>query len=292
VDALTPFAERRAWFDVYRRRTLEAEQPITADNIGVVEHVLMEAEVDAARDALRDAGPPRFEPGSPSFAQQTGTTCMSTSFGNGLISLGEPALATQDDDERERRVHRLAADIVERTSSFGKPGEYRSVDDLFKYCESGRLREVDVGARFEGDYRVRLTCSLIDVVQELWLGRARLVIQRRAHAHLAFGLAGDPDDPAVLMRDPMHGTGQGASVVPLEVLREEFLWSPLKKIPRLMGPHAFPALTAEALLGHLQRYDTMENLGVECPSALVYRVADAPALLAPPPEDPAPAPPG
>lgn len=288
MDVHPSFAERRAWFERYRRRTLEAQEPITAENVAVVEHVLMEAEVDAAREALADAGPPRFDPGAPSFAQQTGTTCMSTSLANGLISLGEPGLAVPDDEERERRVHRLTADIVERTSSFGKPGEYRSVDDLFKYCESGRLREVDLGGgKLEGDYRVRLTCSLLDVVEALWTGRARLVIQRRAHAHLAFGLAlADPDgDAAVLMRDPMHGTGPGSSVVPLEVLRQDFLWSPLKKIPRLMGPHAFPSLTAEALLGHLARYDGMENLGVECPSALVYRAADAPALLAPPPED-------
>jgi hypothetical protein len=187
-------------------------------------------------------------------------------------------------------VHRITSDIVERTSAMGKPGEYRSVDDLFKYLESGRLREVELGPelRVERDYRVRLTCSLLDVVEALWTGRGRLVIQRRAHAHLAFGLEREDDGTWwVLMRDPMHGTGSGFSRASLETLRVDYLWSPLKKIPRLMGPHGFPSLGAEALLGHLERYDGMENLGVECPSALVWRAEDAPPLHAPPEDAPA-----
>lgn len=282
------FEAQRAWFGRYLRAVLEEAQPITEANVAAVEHVLMEAEVDAAKKALRRAGPPGFEPGAPRFAQQVGTTCMSTSLCNGLISMGEPALQADDDDLLERRVHRITSDIVERTSAMGKPGEYRSVDDLFKYLESGRLPQVELGdgLRVERDYRVRLTCSLLDVVEALWTGRARLVIQRRAHAHLAFGLEREDDGTWwVLMRDPMHGTGSGFSRASLETLRLDYLWSPLKKLPRLMGPHGFPSLSAEALLGHLERYDGMENLGVECPSALVWRAEDAPPLHAPPPED-------
>jgi hypothetical protein len=213
---------------------------------------------------------------------------MSTSLCNGLISLGEPSLVVDDDGECERRVHRVTSDIVERTSAMGKPGEYRSVDDLFKYLEAGRLREVDLGGglRVEGDYRVRLTCSLLDVVEALWTGRGRLVIQRRAHAHLAFGLEREDDDTwSVLMRDPMHGTGPGFSRASLETLRLDYLWGPLKELPRLVGPAGFPSLGADELLGHLERYDGMENLGVECPSALVYRAEDAPPLHGPPPGD-------
>lgn len=280
----TTFDAQRAWFERYLRAVLDEAQPITEQNVAVVEHLLIEGEVDAAKKALRRAGPPAFVAGAPRFAQQVGTTCMSTSLCNGMISLGEPSLQVDDDDALERRVHRITSDIVERTSAMGKPGEYRSVDDLFKYLEAERLREVDLGAglRVERDYRVRLTCSLLDVVEALWTGRARLLIQRRAHAHLAFGLERD-DDGAwwVLMRDPMHGTGAGFSRASLETLRLDYLWSPLKKLPRLMGPFGFPSLTAEALLGHLERYDSMENLGVECPSALVYRLEDAPPLHAP-----------
>lgn len=279
------FDAQRAWFGRYLRAVLEEAQPITHENVAVVEHLLIEAEIDAAKKALRTAGPPAFVAGAPRFAQQVGTTCMSTSLCNGMISLGEPSLLVDDDDLLKRRVHRITSDIVQRTSAMGKPGEYRSVDDLFKYLEAGRLTEVDLGdgLRVERDYRVRLTCSLLDVVECLWTGRARLIIQRRAHAHLAFGL--EPDDEGgwwVLMRDPMHGTGRGFSRASLETLRVDYLWSPLKKIPRLMGPFGFPSLTAEALLGHLERYDGMENLGVECPSALVYRAEDAPPLRSPP----------
>ncbi len=50
------------------------------------------------------------------------------------------------------------------------------------------------------------------------------------------------------------------------------------------GPGGFASLTAAELLGHLERYDSMANLGVDCPSALVYRAEDAPPLPAPPPE--------
>jgi hypothetical protein len=284
------FEAQRAWFGRYLRAVLDEAQPITEANVAAVEHVLMEAEVDAAKKALRRAGPPGFSAGAPRFAQQVGTTCMSTSLCNGMISMGEAALQLDDDDQLEARVHRVTSDIVDRTSAMGKPGEYRSVDDLFKYLESGRLREVDLGQgqRLERDYRVRLTNSLVDVVEALWTGRARLVIQRRAHAHLAFGLEQEDDGTWwVLMRDPMHGTGVGFSRASLETLRLDYLWSPLKKIPRLMGPHGFQSLTAEALLGHLERYDGMENLGVECPSALVWRAEEAPALHAPPEDDPA-----
>ena len=284
------FQAQRAWFGRYLRAVLEEAQPITEANVAAVEHVRMEAEVDAAKKALRRAGPGAAQRDAARFAQQVGTTCMSTSLCNGLISLGEPSLQVDDDDELEARVHRVTGDIVERTSAMGKPGEYRSVDDLFKYLEAGRLREVDLGRglRIERDYRVRLTCSLLDVVEGLWTGRARLVIQRRAHAHLAFGREADDEGGWwVLMRDPMHGTGPGFSRASLETLRLDYLWSPLKKLPRLMGPHGFTSLDAEALLGHLERYDGMENLGVECPSALVWRAEDAPPLHAPPEDEPA-----
>jgi len=275
------FATQREWFARYLRILLEEAEPIVAENVHLVELLLMEAEVDAARRALEEAGPPRYEPGHPVFVRQVGTTCMSTSLANAMISMGETCFA----DDREERVHAFTMDVVENTSSFGKPGEYRSVDDLFKYLESGRLTEVSPGGgRFAGDFRVRLTSSLIDVVEALWTGVGRLVIQRSAHAHLAFGLEVDGDEVRVLFRDPMHATGTGCSRITLGALRTGYLWSPLKKIPRLMGPHGFPRLTAEELIGHLERYAEMENLGVDCPSALVYRVEDVPPLNSPPEE--------
>jgi hypothetical protein len=279
MSAPRVFATQRKWFARYLRTVLEEVEPILPENVHVVELLLMEAEVDAARRALREAGPPAYAPGSPAFVRQMGTTCMSTSLANAMISMGEPCFR----HDREERVRAFTEDVVANTSSFGKPGEYRSVDDLFKYLESGRLGEIDVlGGRFEGGYTVRLTHSLIDVVEALWTGRGRLVIQRRAHAHLAFGLELTDEEEWVLMRDPMRATGPGYDRVTLETLRGDYLWSPLKKVPRLMGPHGFPSLSAEALLGHLERYEEMENLGVDCPSALAYRVEDAPPLKSPP----------
>jgi hypothetical protein len=273
------FGIARAAFERYRREILEKAQPITAENVEALEMSLMEAEIEAAKLAVQAAGPPVYLAGDPSFVQQKSTTCMSTSLANALISMGEPWLA----EDAEKRVHQLTDHIVENTSSFGKPGDYRSVDDLFKYLEAGKLKELP----FAHDYRVRLTCSLLEVCEALWTGRARLVVQRRAHARLAFGLALDDEaEPVVLMRDPMQSDGPGHDMVSLDTLRFEFLWGPLKKIPRLMGPHAFASLTAEELIGHLDRYESMENLGVDCPSALVYRAEDAPALKAPPAEEP------
>lgn len=278
------FSAQREWCRHHLRTVLEAAEPITADNVLVAELLIMEAEVDAARRALRQAGPPEWRPPETSFVRQVGTRCMSTSLANGMISLGETCFG--EGGAREERVQEFTEDVVQNTSSFGKPGEYRSVDDLFKYLESGRLARVHPGgASFAQEYRVRLTCSLLDVVEALWSGRGRLVIQRRAHAYLAFGLEVDERGERVLFRDPMHSTGPGCDRISLETLRRDYLWSPLKKIPRLMGPHGFRQLTAEALLGHLRRYDEMENLGVDCPSALVYRAPDAPPLLAPRPEE-------
>ena len=285
------FQAQREWCTKYVRTVLEAAEPITADNVLLAELLIMEAEVDAARRALREAGPPAWQPPEETFVRQVGTRCMSTSLANGMISLGETCFG--EGREREGRVEEFTEDVVRNTSAFGKPGEYRSVDDLFKYLEGGRLSQVQPGgAAFGQEYRVRLTCSLLDVVEGLWTGKARLVIQRRAHAYLAFGLEVDARGERVLFRDPMHGTGPGCDRISLETLRRDYLWSPLKKIPRLMGPHAFKKLSAEQLLGHLARYDEMENLGVDCPSALVYRQADAPPLNAPPPaeEEPQPEP--
>ncbi len=282
MDASAYFEVQREWFDRYRRVTLEVEEPITAESIGLIEWVLMEAEIDAARKALRRLGTPDFDPGNPYFASQVGTTCMSTSMANGMISLGDTFLSKSTDE----RVYTLTTDVVDRTSAFGKPGEYRSVDDMFKYLEADRhldLRDDEEG--FAENYRVRLTNSLLDVCEALWTGRGRLVIQRSAHAHLAFGLEQQGDDFVVLFRDPMSRSGPGFSRVSLEALRQDYLWSPLKKIPRLMGPHGFPSLSADELIGHLERYDEMENLGVDCPSALLYRKEDAPALLSPPEEE-------
>ncbi|MDC3378806.1 hypothetical protein OAX78_00805 [Planctomycetota bacterium] len=279
----TPFEAQREWFGRYLRAVLEEAEPITPDNVEVVELLLMEAELDAVRKALADAGPPAFDPGQPVFASQWGTTCMSTSLANGMISMGEGLLV----EGGEAQVHAFTSDIVESTSSFGKPGEYRSVDDLFKYLESGRLGELDFeGAGFQGDFRVRLTNSLLDTCEALWTGRGRLVVQRRAHAHLVYGLELDGNTFWALTRDPMRRTGPGGERLAMEALRRDYLWSPLKKIPRLMGPHAFPQLSAEALLGHLERYDEMDNLGVDCPSALLFRAEDAPERRSEPPEEP------
>ena len=198
---------------------------------------------------------------------------------NGMLSLGDPFLLA----DPQRRVGLLTRHLVASTSSFGKPGDYRSVDDLFKYLEGGGLAELeDAGDRCEQGYAVRLTNSLLDVCEALYTGRGRLVLQRAAHAHLCFGLDLEGDVVALRFRDPMTPSGPGYSVLSLETLRRDYLWTPLKKIPRLMGPHGFLELSAEALLGHLERYDSMENLGVECTSALLYRSEDAPALHEPP----------
>ena len=247
-----------------------------------VELVLMEAQVDAAAGALAQIGPPVFDADTPYFARQVGTTCMSTSLANGIISLGEPFLTA----DPNRRVPLLTEDVVDRTSAFGKPGEYRSVDDLFKYLESGKLLDVHDGDEgFSADYAVRLTCSLIDVIEALWTGEARLVIQRSAHAHLGYAIDAQDDSFMVRFRDPMMRSGPGFNLVSLEILCRDYMWSPLKKIPRLMGPHAFNELSAEELIGHLERYTSMENLGVDCPSALLYRRAEAPELHTPPEDE-------
>lgn len=282
MDARAHFEVQREWFTRYRRVILEEAEPITAESVGLVELLLMEAEIDAARSALKRLGAPEFDPGNPYFASQVGTTCMSTSMANGMISLGDTFLSGKPDD----RVYMLTTDVVDRTSAFGKPGEYRSVDDMFKYLQADRhLDLLDGEEGFAGNYRVRLTNSLLDVCEALWTGRGRLVIQRSAHAHLAFGLEMRNDDFVVLFRDPMTRSGPGFTRLSLEALRRDYLWAPLKKIPRLMGPHGFPSLTAEELIGHLDRYDEMENLGVDCPSALLYRKEDAPPLFSPPEEE-------
>jgi hypothetical protein len=83
----------------------------------------------------------------------------------------------------------------------------------------------------------------------------------------------------------MARSGQGFTRVSLEALRRDYLWAPLKKISRLMGPHGFPTLTADELIGHLDRYSSMENLGVYCPSALLYRLENAPPLVTPAEEE-------
>lgn len=284
MDPAAVFDVQRQWYRRYRQVALEEAAPITVESVFVAELVLMEAEVDAAKAALANLGEPSFDPGEPFFVRQDGTTCMSTSLSNGMISLGDEFLQADPDG----RVSRLTEDIVSRTSAMGKPGEYRSVDDMFKYLERGMLKEFQVdGVGFQADYAIRLTCSLIDVVEALWTGRGRLVIQRSAHAHLGFGLELDPQSGEfqVRMRDPMTRSGPGSSLLSLEELRQTYLWSPLKKIPRLMGPHAFQSLSAEELIGHLERYDTMENMGVDCPSAILYRREDAPPLFSPPEDE-------
>jgi hypothetical protein len=283
MDPSAHFDVQRQWYERYRQVILEEAEPITAESVFVVELLLMEAEVDAAKEALASLGTPAFDPGEPFFVRQEGTTCMSTSAANGMISLGEPYLQA---DPVERVTH-LTSDIVARTSAMGKPGEYRSVDDMFKYLESGRLLELgDEGEGFSGNYAVRLTSSLIDVCEALWTGRGRLVIQRSAHAHLGYGLEElESGEFVARFRDPMMRSGPGYRHVTLEALRRDFLWSPLKKIPRLMGPHGFPQLGAEELVGHLKRYDEMQNMGVDCPSALLFRESEAPALFATPEDE-------
>ena len=282
ADSLIPFQAAREAFAELMLRTLERAQPIDADNVEEIELALMEAEIALVRRALRDAGAPAYRPGPLAFARQVGTTCMSTSFGNGLLSLGERCIEA----DPEERIAALADDIVENTSAMGKPGEYRSVDDLFKYLESGRLATLRFGGEtFVGDYRVRLTSSLSDVVEALWSGRARMLVQRSAHARLVFALEeAKGGDFVACLRDPMRSPGPSYDKISLETLRFDYLWSPLKKIPRLFGPGLFDSLSAEELLGHLERYDSMENLGVDCPSALLYRAADAPPLHTPPDE--------
>lgn len=287
MDPTAVFDVQRQWFRRYRQVALEEAAPITAESVFVVELVLMEAEVHASLQALETLGPPKQDPGEPFFVRQEGTTCMSTSLANGMISLGDEFLMA----DPETRVGRLTDDIVGRTSAMGKPGEYRSVDDMFKYLERGMLREFESdGAQFHQDYAVRLTASLIDVVEALWKGCGRLVIQRSAHAHLGYGIEHDSETGRFMirMRDPMTRSGPGYSLQSLGELRQSYLWSPLKKIPRLMGPHGFNQLGPDELIGHLDRYDTMENLGVDSPSAILYRREEAPPLFDPPEEEPAP----
>src|SRR5690606_18709120 len=118
MDAAAVFELQRDWLRRHTRVALREAEPITADTDPGAELLLMEADVDAARAALEQLGAPAFDPGEPYMVRQVGTTCMSTSLANGMISLGEPFLIADPD----RRVHLLTSDVVERTSSFGKPG--------------------------------------------------------------------------------------------------------------------------------------------------------------------------
>ena len=67
MDPSAHFDVQRQWFERYRRVILEEAEPITAESVYVVELLLMEAEVDAARAALANLGPPAYDPGEPYF---------------------------------------------------------------------------------------------------------------------------------------------------------------------------------------------------------------------------------
>jgi len=203
------------------------------------------------------------------FVRQTGATCMSTSLANGMIALGEPAFR----ESAVRRVESFTSHIVANTSSFGKPSEYRSIDDMHKYLRRDEAREASLSgdAKIEHRYRCVLTDSLLDVVTALHSGHGRIVVQQQAHARLAYELLVESGAVLVRQRDPFMGSGSDDHhLIPLAEWRQSYLWSPLKKIPSTMG-FGFDRLSQREVREHLARYGEMANLGIECISGILVR---------------------
>lgn len=253
-----------------QERLIRDSAPLTADSVPELEAALCELDVEHSLSfcqKLRQLAPPvakRYR-----FIHQWGATCMSTSLANGLIALGEPAFLAIE-SELVETVHAFTSHVVDNTSSFGKPFEYRSVDDMQKYLRRSEHRRFGL----LGDYELFLSNSILDALLALFTGSGVVVLQQAAHAQLAFELVFDEDPHAVSVRqrDPFTpGPGDDHNVIQLAEWRREFFWSPLKKIPTTMG-RGFDCLSAEETLDHLARYEGMDNLGLECSSAILVRV--------------------
>lgn len=248
---------------------LAERAPVSVDNVDALEEALIASELAIGLDyarALHDLKPCRRR--EYPFVHQRGATCMSTSLANALIALGDPFLL----EDPPARVHAFTDHVVAHTSDFGKPFEYRSIDDMHKYLRReehlGRGSIVS-GLAMTRRYRCELTNSLIDVIDALHLGRGQVVVQSHAHAQLVFELVVDDQEVAVRQRDPFTSYGsERSSLIDLERWRRSYLWSPLKKIPSTMG-RGFELLEHHEVLEHLARYEAMDNLGIECISGII-----------------------
>ena len=140
----------------------------------------------------------------------------------------------------------------------------------FKRGDAARLRIR--GRRLAARYRCELTDCLIEVVAALHGGEGACVVQQHAHARLAYAIHIDGPDIFVRQRDPFtrHGDDRH-SLIELGEWRRTYLWSPLKKLPSTLG-HGFDSLSPVEALGHLARYEAMDNLGIECISALILKL--------------------
>lgn len=250
---------------------IHRSSPITVDNVEAVEQALMDKELEHAEKLaleLHECTP--FPNHDCNFAHQLGSTCMSTSTANGMLVLEEPFFQNQTLE----RVQAFTQHVVDNTSSFGKPFEYRSIDDMHKYLKRNDHQHFSLGSEqgFERRYRCELTNSLIDVIMAFHSGRGAVVVQQSAHAQLAFQIIVEDQQLFVCQRDPFtrHGTDYFSRIA-LADWRQHYLWSPLKKIPSTMGS-GFESLTAEEVLDHLARYESMDNLGVECVSGILIDI--------------------
>jgi hypothetical protein len=270
-EKLALYREALSQYQRFFEQTLKEAAPITAHNIYDVESKLMQEEVRVGCELilqLQSLTP--FIENEYAFVHQYGATCMSTSLSNGMIALGEPYFTKESVD----RTHAFTHHIVQNTNGFGKPMEYRSIDDMHKYLKRNDQQEFSKDTEtLSQRYRVELSNSLIDVIMALHQGEGRVVVQQNAHAQLAYELHVDQSENEInffiRQRDPFTSYGSHQHrLVPLLEWRECYLWSPLKKIPSSMD-HGFESLSASEVLEHLARYEEMDNLGVECVSGIL-----------------------
>lgn len=255
---------------------LRSAAPITVENIDALEQSLIEEEVRVGRDLilqLKELAP--FNEEDHSFVHQSGATCMSTSVTNGMIALKEPFFQKK----ALEKTRAFTDHIVQNTSSFGKPHEYRSIDDMHKYLKRNDQQHFSkFGETLSRRYHVELTNSLLEAILALHSGQGQVVVQQAAHANLAYEIAVLEEHGQVEIyirqRDPFTTQGSDSHrLIPLLDWRQNYLWSPLKKIPSSMG-HGFESLSANEVLEHLARYSEMDNLGVECISGILIPFGD------------------
>jgi hypothetical protein len=274
--SLKLYCEATREYQAVFEELLKDASPITEDNINALEQALIEEEVRVGTGVaitLHELIP--FIERDYTFVHQTGSTCMSTSLSNGMIALGESFFAR----ETVERTHAFTQHIVRHTCGFGKPFEYRSIDDMHKYLKrNDPLSFQKHNQSLSRRYRVELTNSLIDIIFALHQGLGRVVVQQHAHANLAYEMAVLQENGSteffIRQRDPFtsHGSSQHR-LIPLFEWREKYLWSPLKKIPSSMGC-GFESLDANEVLQHLARYEEMDNLGIECISGILIPLED------------------
>ncbi|MDF1660335.1 MAG: hypothetical protein P1V97_01085 [Planctomycetota bacterium] len=252
---------KRRFFDL-KLDTLNSVGVIHSGNAEDIANRLREHEINLVEELVSGLADVPKHPNRFEFPMcQSGDTCVPMSVSNALLVLDQESFYGRDRGDQIAATNHFIDHFLAMEPGHDR-SERRSLDRVHHYFENNFHRRVGLQAK----YNFTLSGSLLDMIFQLYLGEASILVVAQAHCLMAFSLWLYEGYPVIDMKDPLVS---GTKTLGLEDFAKKYVWSTLGGLPYAVSVGA--TYTAETALDLIEAQAERKNLGVCCHSGILSR---------------------